>query len=171
MPKKSTVTSRLATCAGIAVLAGCASVASVKPGTPYQEVVKQFGNPAVSCPAANGGTRMIWTDEPAGEDSWVTTVGSDKRVDGFTQLMQKSNFDVLREGNWNAGKIRCEFGPPAKAVVFGDNANQVVWEYRYYGTGESYMMLFITLDKATNEMISFSTGPDPSRNASVLGGR
>jgi hypothetical protein len=154
-----------------AVVAGCASVASVPAGTPYLQVVEKFGNPAVSCPAANGGTRMIWTQEPAGEQVWATTVGSDKLTGPFTQLMQKPEFSVLREGEWTAGKVRCEFGPPANMEVYGDNQNQIVWQYRYQGVDASYMMLFVTFDRATNQMVNYSTGPDPSRNLSVIGGR
>lgn len=161
---------RLAVIASFAGIVGCASIADVKPGTPYKEVIKEFGNPAVSCPASNGGTRMVWTQEPAGEQAWVTTVGSDKTVGPFTNLMQKGMFDVLRQGEWTAGKVRCEFGPPANMEVYGDNQNQVVWQYRYYGTDSTYMMLFITFDRATNQMVSYSTGPDPSRNLSVIGG-
>lgn len=154
-----------------AVLAGCASVASVPAGTPYKQVVAQFGNPAVSCPASNGGTRMIWTQEPAGEQAWVTTVGSDKLIGPFTQVMQKPDFSILRQGEWTSGKVRCQFGPPANMETYGDNQNQVVWQYRYLGVDAAYMMLFVTFDRATNQMVSYSTGPDPSRNLSILGGR
>lgn len=150
-------------------LAGCASVADVKPGTPYQDVVKQFGNPDTSCPEASGGTRMVWTQEPAGEQAWATTVGADKLVGPFTQVLNKAAFDQLNQGQWTAGSVRCAFGPPATMKVFPDNTNQVVWEYHYLGTGEGYDMLYVTFDRATNKMVSYSTGMDPDRNPLLMG--
>lgn len=171
MPTLRQIVQFSALTSAIAVLAGCASVASVPAGTPYKKVVEQFGNPAVSCPAANGGTRMIWTQEPAGEQAWATTVGSDKLVGQFTQVMQKPDFSILQQGEWTAGKVRCQFGPPANMETYGDNQNQVVWQYRYLGVDAAYMMLFVTFDRATNQMVSYSTGPDPSRNLIILGGR
>lgn len=151
-------------------LAGCTAVNTVPPGTPYKDVISQFGNPAVSCPAANGGTRMIWTQEPSGEQAWATTVGSDKRIGPFTQVLTRETFQKLTQGNWSAGQVRCEFGPPAQTQVFSDSPNQITWEYRYIGEGTgSYMMLFIAFDRATNRMVGFSTGPDPQLNPSVIG--
>lgn len=154
-----------------AALAGCGSVANVKPGTPYTDVVKQFGNPAASCPEPSGGTRMVWTQEPAGEQAWATTVGADKLVGPFSQVLTKTAFDQLNQGQWTAGSVRCAFGPPATMKVFPDNPNQVVWEYHYLGTGEEYDMLYVTFDRATNNMVGYSTGMDPDRNPLIMGGR
>lgn len=151
-------------------LAGCASVSSVKPGTPYQEVVKQFGNPNTSCPEAGGGTRMVWTQEPAGEQAWATTVGADKLVGPFTQVLTKSAFDQLNQGQWTAGTVRCAFGPPATTQVFPDNTNQIVWEYHYLGSSDEFNMLYVTFDRATNNMVGYTTSLDPTRSPLLMGG-
>jgi hypothetical protein len=158
------------TLAMAALVAGCASVSTVKPGTPVTEVIKQFGNPAVSCPAPNGGTRMVWSQEPAGEQAYGTVVGSNGLVGKIEPMLSKPEFTMLDQGSWDAGKLRCEFGPPAKITQFADNPNQVTWEYRYYGgsTG-AYMMWFVNLDSATNQVTGYSTGPDPQLNPSVMG--
>jgi hypothetical protein len=167
LPVKPLITLCLA-----AVLAGCASIANVPAGTPYKEVVKQFGNPAVSCPAPNGGTRMVWSQEPSGEEAWSTVVGSNKLTTPFQQMLRKGMFTQISQGTWTAGQIRCAFGPPAKTQVFPDKPNQIVWEYRYMGDGndEDFMMLYISLDIASNSVVGYSTGPDPELNPEVIGG-
>lgn len=152
-------------------LAGCGSVANVKPGTPYQDVVKQYGTPDASCPEPGGGTRMVWTQEPAGEQAWATTVGADKLVGPFTQVLTKAAFDQLNQGQWTAGSVRCAFGPPATMKVFPDNTNQIVWEYHYLGQTQEYDMLYVTFDRATNNMVGYTTSMDPDRNPLLMGGR
>jgi len=155
-----------------AVLSGCASIGSVPAGTPYKEVTKQFGNPTVSCPAPNGGTRMIWSQEPSGEEAWSTVIGSDKLTTPFQQMLRKGMFRQISQGSWSAGQIRCEFGPPAKTQIFPDKPSQIVWEYRYMGDGgdEDFMMLYISLDITSNLVVGYSTGPDPELNPEVIGG-
>lgn len=161
---------RLTALAGSVALAGCASVANVPPGTPYMDVAKQFGNPAVSCQQSNGSTRMIWSEEPSGEQAWATSVGANKLVGPFTQVLQPGVFDKLQSGTWTSAQVRCEFGPPAKAQRFPDKPGRITWEYRYMGAGAEYDMLYITFDEATNNMTGYSTGPDPELNPQVIGG-
>lgn len=156
---------------GAMILSGCASISEVPAGTSYDEVVKQFGNPQVSCPEPDGRTRMIWSQEPLGEQVWVTTVGSDRRVGTFEQVMSPNMFDQLNEGTWDAAKVRCAFGPPAQMQSFPDNPGRVVWEYRFMGGADNeFMMLFVSFDRATNQMVNYSTGPDPQMNL-LMGGQ
>ncbi|MDP4969890.1 MAG: hypothetical protein NWQ56_07530, partial [Burkholderiaceae bacterium] len=49
------------------ILAGCAQVSSVQPGTPVAEVIKQYGTPDMICPSRDGGRRMVWSQQPEGE--------------------------------------------------------------------------------------------------------
>ncbi|MCD8504330.1 MAG: hypothetical protein LRY53_07365 [Burkholderiaceae bacterium] len=160
---------KLSTLISALALVGCASIADIKPGTSYNDVVKQFGKAAVSCPTENGGTREIWTEEPSGEYAWALTIDRDGKVGNVTQVLHKEAFNVLNQGQWNTESIRCQFGPPARVKTFADNPNQMVWEYRFYGVGYDYDMLFVTFDRATNNMVSFSTGPDPELNTSLIG--
>lgn len=160
---------KLSTLVSAFVLAGCASVADVKPGTSYNDVVKQFGKPAVSCPTQDGGTRVIWTEEPSGEEAWALSIERDGRVGNVTQVLHKEAFNVLNQGQWNTQSVRCQFGPPAMVKTFADNPNQMVWEYRFYGPDGEYDMLYVTFERATNNMVGFTTGPDPELNVSLIG--
>ena len=53
--------------AALAGLAACANLAEVPPGTPLANVETQFGRPNFECPQANGGRRVIWTQQPMGQ--------------------------------------------------------------------------------------------------------
>ncbi|AWB34120.1 hypothetical protein [Orrella marina] len=151
--------------AGALIMSGCASISEVPAGTSYDEVVKEFGNPAVSCPLPDGRTRMIWSQEPLGEQVWATTVGSDRRISSFEQVMAPNMFDQLNEGSWDAAKVRCAYGPPAQIQSFPDSPGRIVWEYRFMGGADNeFMMLFISFDRATNQVVNYSIGPDPEMN-------
>lgn len=160
--------------AGIAatlLTAGCASVGNVKPGTSYSELIKQYGKPKVICPTGDGGNRLVWSEGNAGEQAYAVVVDSQQRVASVTQLMQKPAFDVLDQGQWNTHDVRCQFGLPAMVRTYGDSKGEMVWQYRFYGPADGYDMLFVTFDRATGEMVNYSTGQDPELNISLLGGR
>jgi hypothetical protein len=171
MPAKSKLLRTASLVTAAATLVGCASIADVPPGTPYTKVVKEFGNPNASCPEPGGGTRMVWSQEPAGEQAWATTVGADKLTGPFTQVLNNSAFEQLNQGQWTAGMVRCAFGPPARAYVFGDNPNQIAWEYHYETSSDNddFYVLYVTFDRATNKVIGYSTAMDPNRNYLIIG--
>ena len=162
--------SNLGALAAILGLAGCASLSEVPAGTSYDAVIKEFGNPQVTCPLADGRSRMIWSQEPSGEQVWVTTVGSDHRVGTFEQVMRPNMFDQLNQGSWDSAKVRCEYGQPAKIQVFPDHPERIVWEYRFVGgVDNDFMMLYVSFDRSTNKMVNYSTGPDPELNQLIMG--
>lgn len=161
---------QLATICGTLALTGCASISGVPAGTSYSEVVKEFGNPQATCPLPDGRTRVIWSQQPSGEQVWVTTVGSDQRVGPFQQMMVANMFEPLGQGQWDAAKVRCQYGPPARVQTFPDHPNRVVWEYRFIGGADNqFEMLYVSFDRATHQMINYSTGPDPEYNLLMNG--
>ena len=170
MPNLSKPAARLTALAGVFALVGCASIADVKPGTSYDDVVKQFGNPNVSCPE-NSGTRAVWTEQPWGETAWALSVSQDKRISSVTQILNNESFNTLQEGQWDTHAMKCYFGPPAKTQIFPSNPDQVVWEYRFLGVNQDYDMLFATFDRHTNQLVKYSIGMDPELNLTLVGGR
>ncbi|WP_054477606.1 hypothetical protein, partial [Achromobacter sp. 2789STDY5608615] len=98
--------------AALASLAACANLAQVAPGTPLADVQAQFGRPNFECPQANGGRRVIWTQQPMGQYAWGANVGADGRVDRVLPLLTDAHFKVLEQGQWSPERVRCEFGPP-----------------------------------------------------------
>jgi len=157
--------------ASATLLTACASVGNVKPGTSYNNLLEQYGKPNVICPAKNGSTRLVWSEGASGEQAWAVTVDKEQRVANVTQLMDKSGFDVLNQGQWDTHDVRCHFGTPAMVRTYGDSKTDMVWQYRFYGPAGGYDMLFVTFDRATDQMVSYSTGPDPELNMTLLGGR
>ncbi len=148
---------------------GCASVADLKPGTPYSEALKQYGKPSVTCSEPDGTHRVVWTQEPSGEFAWAVTFDKNENAVSVDQVMNRASFDVLNQGQWNTQSVRCQFGQPAMVRTFADSPNNMVWEYRFYGAGDEYDMLFVTFDRATNQMVEYTTGPDPQYNLLLLG--
>jgi hypothetical protein len=148
-------------------LVGCASVADVKPGTSYGDVVKQFGEPAVTCPAPAGGKQAIWTQQPSGEYAWAIVVSESDQVTEVTQVLNSAFFDKMVPGEWDTSNVKCQFGPPAKVQIFPESPNDVTWEYRFVDPGDDFMMLYLTFDRATNRLIKFSTGMDPDYNPTM----
>lgn len=156
--------------AGLLTLVGCASFSDVKPGTSLSSVVSQHGEPAVTCAGADGTKRVVWTQEPSGEQAWAATVDANGQVSGFTQVLTKNNFKSLSVGAWDTSRLTCQFGPPAHIREFADHPDQKAWAYRYIGeSGADYMMLWVTVAKDSNQVLGYSTGPDPSYSLELIG--
>jgi len=161
-------------CAGLTALflAGCAQVSSVKPGTPIAEVLKQYGRPAVSCPAREGGKRMVWTQQPQGETAYALHVTPQGLVDAPQQVLTESSFSVLGNGEvWTRERVHCQFGPPANISrdSWGDD-HQWIWGYRYMrGEGDAQMM-YVYLGNDGAQVTKYRSLPDQERNDEFAGG-
>lgn len=161
---------RMLSLASILVLGGCGSMSQVTPGTPLAKVISQHGQPAVTCNNDDGTKRVVWTQEPAGEQAWAATVDAKGDVSAFTQVLTAEEFEVLNEGSWNAQRVNCHFGPPAKIKTYPNQPNQTVWLYQYTGAGTGgFMMLYVNINKTTNRVLGYSTGPNPQLNPLVMG--
>ncbi len=156
----------------LALLSGCASVSSVQPGTPVNEVISKFGRPSVTCSLPDGGRRMVWTQQPMGETAYALNVGADKKVSAPQQLLQDNHFSVLGNGQaWTPEMLRCEFGPPASVSEDGfGSSRQWVWGYRYL-RGSDPLMMYIYMGQDGKQMTRFGSAPDPLLNEEVTGGR
>lgn len=159
-------------CFSVFLLAGCAQVSSVKPGTPIAEVLKQYGRPAVSCPARDGGKRMVWTQQPQGETAYALHVTPQGLVDAPQQVLTENSFSVLGNGEvWTRERVHCQFGPPANITrdSWGDD-HQWIWGYRYMrGQGDAEMM-YVYLGNDGAQVTKYRSLPDPERNDEFAGG-
>jgi len=158
--------------AGVLVLAGCAQVSSVQPGTSSEDVVSKFGRPDVTCSQADGSSRMIWTAQPQGETAFALVVGSDKRVVSSEQLLDDKHFAILNNGEvWTAEKIRCQFGPPARiTTIDSGKSKQYVWYYRYMQVSNFAALMTINMGEDGKAMTNNYSVPDPDRNPVLMGG-
>lgn len=156
--------------AGCITLAGCGSMSQIKPGTPLTSVISQYGQPTVDCQNPDGSKRVVWSQEPAGEEVWAANVDASGGVSEFTQVLTADQFTVLNQGSWDAKRVNCHFGPPAIIKTYSNNPNQLVWQYHYLGGGSGeFMMLSININKASNRVAGYSTGMDPELNPLITG--
>lgn len=156
----------------IIFLAGCAQVSSVQPGTPIAQVLKQYGRPDISCPSRDGGKRMVWTQQPAGETAYALHVSKQGIVGSPQQVLTEKSFSILGNGEvWTRERVHCEFGPPANITrdSWGDD-HQWIWGYRYMrGQGDAEMM-FVYLGNDGAQVTKFRSLPDDVNNPELAGG-
>lgn len=156
---------------GLLVLAGCAQVSSVQPGTPVADVLKKYGRPDISCPSRDGGKRMVWTQQPEGETAYALPVSPQGIVGSPEQVLTEASFNILGNGEvWTRERVHCQFGSPANITrdSFGDD-HQWIWGYRYMRQGD-YQMMYVYLGNDGAKVTKFVSMPDPDRNEEVMGG-
>lgn len=163
-------TLRVLSLLGLIALAGCGTMTQVAPGTPLQTVISQYGQPTVSCPNPNGGQRVVWSQEPSGVYVWRADVDANGTVSGFTQVLAAKEFEVLNQGTWDTERVKCHFGPPSQTKTYPNNPDQLVWLYQYMGDQPSgFMLLYVTINKATNRVLKYATAPNPELNPLLAG--
>jgi len=156
------------------VLAGCAQVLNVQPGTPVAEVLKQYGKPAVTCPARDGGKRMVWTQQPEGETAYALNISPQGIVEGpAQQVLTYQSFSVLGNGEvWTRERVQCQFGPPANITRdnWGED-HQWVWGYRYMRNEADPEMMYVYLGNDGAQVTKYRSLLDPILNEAMAGGR
>ena len=143
-------------------LAGCASIASVPPGTPLNQVTAQFGAPTLQCVDRQGHDRVIWSTQPFGQYAWGSTVDAQGRVLNVEPILTDEHFQVLKDGQWTAEQVHCEFGPPAIVDTAGlPSVRQVVWSYRYKQNHVWNSLMYVFMGPQGDHVTKFHPGPDP----------
>ena len=146
----------------LSLLGACTTMTNVPPGTPLTQVEAEFGRANFSCPAPDGGQRLIWTGQPYGQYAWGTNVDSAGRTNGITSLLTTTHFRVLSEGEWTPDKVQCEFGPPAEISTVGlPSVRQIVWSYRFLENGAWNSLMHVYFGKDGSRVTHFHPGPDP----------
>ncbi len=167
-PLKASI--KILSVAGFITLAGCSSMSTIAPGTSLKSVISQYGQPSVNCQNPDGSRRVVWTQEPAGEEAWAANVDASGGVSEFSQVLVAEQFDVLNQGSWDTERLNCHFGPPSNIKTYPNQPNQVVWQYQYMGGGDDgFMMLYVNINKASNRVAGYSTGPNPELNPLLTG--
>ncbi|ANY17313.1 hypothetical protein [Bordetella pseudohinzii] len=162
MSRSHTLARALAVGAAVAVLAACAPMTQVPPGSPYASVVSQYGQPNFSCQLPDGRQRVIWTQQPMGQYAWGTNLTADGRIEQLEALLTDAHFKRLGEGVWSAERVRCEFGPPAEIRETGlPSVRQVVWAYRYRESSVWNSLMYVYMGRDGQQVTRFHPGPDP----------
>ncbi len=143
-------------------LAGCANIAATPPGTPLSQVTARFGAPTLRCVDRQGHDRVVWSRQPLGQYAWGATVDAQGRVQGVEPILTDAHFQVLKQGEWTADQVRCEFGPPAIIDTAGlPNVRQIVWSYRYKQDHVWNSLMYVFMGPDGRQVTKFHPGPDP----------
>lgn len=145
----------------LALLGGCADIATAPAGTPLAELESHYGKPSYTCTRPDGVRRAIWSQQPSGSYAWGTDLDSQGRAVGMEPLLTPKHFEVLRQGVWTPDAVRCEFGPPAQVRTAGlGEKHEVVWSYRYVLDQRWHSVMYVYLGPQGRQVTHYHSGPD-----------
>ena len=91
------------------------------------------------------------------------------RVQGVEPILTDEHFQVLKQGEWTADQVRCEFGPPAIIDTAGlPNVRQIVWSYRYKQDHVWNSLMYVFMGRDGDRVTKFHPGPDPMYDREVM---
>ena len=129
-----------------AVLSACAvfGLAELPPGTPRDHVIAKAGQPRQSVRLPDGGERLQYSLQPAGQQAWMVDLDASGRVVRVYQALTEPNFNRIQVG-WTAADIEREYGPPGK-IDRVSSFQGVVWEYRWQDPLGGAMFYWVYVD-------------------------
>ncbi len=146
----------------VLLLGGCASLTAIPPDTPLDQVVSRFGAPTLQCKDRQGHDRVVWSQQPLGQQAWGSTVDAQGRVQAIEPILTDAHFQILKQGVWTPEQVRCEFGPPAVIETVGlPSVRQIVWSYRYRQDHVWNSLMYVYFGHDGARVTRFHPGPDP----------
>ena len=113
----------------------------IKPGiTTAREVLARMGNPGYEFSNDDGSVTWEYTRQPSGVQCYMITLGPDRIVQKFEQVLNDANYAKAREG-MDRDQIRRLLGKPANIMVF-DNLREEVWEWHIEGMPHTELTWF-----------------------------
>ena len=138
----------LATLTVALLLAACASpfgAASIAPGTLRDEVLSRMGQPRRVVALPDGGQRLQYSLQPAGQYAWMVDLDAAGRVTSARQVLNERDFHRIVPDRWTRADIEREFGPPARIDGVA-SWNGPVMTYRWRDLGGADMFYWVYLD-------------------------
>jgi hypothetical protein len=130
------------------LLAGCAAgfgTHDIAPGTPRDQVLARMGQPSRVVALPNGGQRLQYSQQPAGQYVWVIDLDASGRVVDSRQVLSDAGFNRIVPGQWTRADVEREFGPPARIESVA-SWNGPIMTYRWRDAGGANMLYSIYLD-------------------------
>jgi hypothetical protein len=100
--------------AAAAALAACASGTNLQPGASREAVIASMGRPTAVVPLPNGGQRLQYSQQPAGQYAWMADLDPSGRLVSLRQVLNETDFSRIVVGQWTRADVEREFGPPAR---------------------------------------------------------
>jgi len=138
----------LSSIAAALLLTACASPfvgASIAPGTPRDEVLARMGPTTLVVPLANGGQRLQYSLQPAGQYAWMVDLDPTGRVTSARQVLNEQDFHRIVPGEWTRADVEREFGPPARVDSVA-SWNGPIMTYRWRDIQGADMFYWVYLD-------------------------
>lgn len=111
-------------------LAGCMVPQWQKPGMPQAEVEEGMGKPTLVVPLPEGGQRLIYSQQPAGQQVYHMDFDARHKLVRVEQVLDTAHFFALRNGVDTRDDVYRMFGPPAKVErVYSFKGD--IWTYRF----------------------------------------
>ena len=130
-----------------ALLAACASPASIAPGTPAAQVLQTLGAPTGRYPAPEGGERLQYSMQPAGQQVFNVDTDAQGRVLRTEQALSEALFGQrILPNAWTRADVLREYGRPARTMGV-HSFDGDIWVWRYLD-GPTWRLLFIDIDRA-----------------------
>lgn len=130
------------------LLAACASpfgASGLAPGTPRDEVLARMGQPRRVVPLPDGGQRLQYSLQPAGQHAWMVDLDPAGRLVAARQVLTERDFHRIVPDQWTRADIEREFGPPARIDGVA-SWNGPVMTYRWRDLGGADMFYWVYLD-------------------------
>jgi len=111
-------------------LAGCMVPQWQKPGMPQTEVEKGMGKPTLVVALPEGGQRLVYSQQPAGQQVYHMDFDAQRKLVRVEQVLDTAHFFALRNGVDTRDDVYRMFGPPA--IVEGVYSFKGdIWTYRF----------------------------------------
>lgn len=139
---------KLTTLAAALLLAACAAPfgpEGIAPGTPRADVLARLGQPTRVVPLADGGQRLQYSAQPAGQYAWMVDLDTAGRVASVRQVLDERDFNRIVPGQWTRADVEREFGPPARVDAVA-SWNGPVMTYRWRDLQGADMFYWVYLD-------------------------
>jgi len=131
------------------LLTGCAispfESFDIPPGTARDAVIARLGSPGNVVRLPEGGERLQYSLQPAGQAAWMVDLDADRKVVRTYQALTEKNFNRIVPGQWTRADVEREFGRPAwvDRVATWDGP---IMNYRWQDAGSGDMFYWVYLD-------------------------
>jgi hypothetical protein len=142
-----------------ALLAACATPASLSPGASIDQARATLGRPTAQIALPDGGTRLQYSGQPWNQSVWNADFDASGRLRSSEQMMSDAAFLRVRAGQDTQADVLRDFGPPADSFTYRLK-NETAYMYRYYTHGGFKAAMFVYFDPA-GVVKRTETGLDP----------
>lgn len=127
------------------MLAACAHPQLIDVGTPRAEVERELGAPDAVVALPDGGTRLVYSGQPFGQEVWWMTIDASGRYAGLENVLDREHFALIRPGVSTERDVFDLFGKCAEKYVF-HLKNEHAWMYRFKDGGMFDMACWVQFD-------------------------